>query len=195
HDVASLLLDTVTAALGTGGKTLQRLTLVDVDGRDTEFIDICAVVVLGVGDGRFKSLLDDASNLLRREREDVQRLGNTLAADQIRNETSLLSRDADTTDSRCSFRLLPPGLLVRSVTLESTGQGELAQLVANHVLVDVNGNVQTDIVDGNGQPDEFGQDAGTARPGLDRPFVFARNSRIDLLDQMRVDEWAFLDRT
>src|SRR5690606_296606 len=181
--------------LGTGGKTLQRLTLVDVDSRNTEFIDVCAVVVLSVGDGGLKCFLEDASSLLGRERQDVQRLGNALAADEIRNQASLLCRDTDTTDSCSSFHLLPPGLLVRCVALERTGQRELAQFVANHVLVDVNGNVLTTVMDGNGQPDELGQDGGTARPGLDRPFVFARNGCIDLTDQMRVDEWAFLDRT
>src|SRR5690606_36962170 len=122
-------------------------------------------------------------------------LGNTLAADEIRNQARLLSRDADTTDSCCSFHLLPPGLLARSVTLERTSQSEFAQLETDHVLVDVNGSVLTAIVDGNGQPDEFGQNGGTARPSFDRPLVFARNGCIDLLDQMRVNEWAFLDRT
>jgi hypothetical protein len=51
------------------------------------------------------------------------------------------------------------------------------------------------IVHSNRQPNELGQDGGTARPGFDRLFVFALDSGIDLLDQMRVDEWAFLDRT
>src|SRR5690606_11808491 len=103
HDVAGLLLDTVTAALGTGGKTSPRLALVDVDSRDTELVDVGAVVVLGVGDGGLKSLLEDIRRLLRRECQDVQGLGDALAADQIRNKPRFLSRDADTTDSCSSF--------------------------------------------------------------------------------------------
>jgi hypothetical protein len=51
------------------------------------------------------------------------------------------------------------------------------------------------IVHSNRQPNELGQDGGTARPGFDRLFVFAFDGRIDLFDQMRVDEWTFLDRT
>src|SRR5690606_36368926 len=90
HDVASLLLDTVTAALGTGGKTLQRLALVDVDSRDTELVDVGAVVVLGVGDGGLKSLLEDIRRLLRRECQDVQGLGDALVADQILNKPRFL---------------------------------------------------------------------------------------------------------
>src|SRR5690606_5666498 len=50
HNVASLLLDTVTAAFCTCGETLHRLALVHMDSGDFEFIDIGAVVVLGVGD-------------------------------------------------------------------------------------------------------------------------------------------------
>src|SRR5690606_26070763 len=104
-------------------------------------------------------------------------------------------RDTDTTDICSSFHLLPPGLLVRGVTLERTGQCEFAQLVTDHVLVHINGNVLAAVMDGNGQPDEFGQDGRTARPGFDRLLVLARNGGIDLVDQMRVYDWAFLDRT
>src|SRR5690606_17698341 len=59
HNVASLLLDTVTAAFCTGGKTLHRLSLVHIDCGDFKFIDIGAVVVFGVGDRGLKSFLDD----------------------------------------------------------------------------------------------------------------------------------------
>src|SRR5690606_9957689 len=71
HNVASLLLDTVTAALGAGGKTLQRLTLVDVNRRDAEFIDIGTVVMLGVGNSRLKCFLENAGCLLGRECQDI----------------------------------------------------------------------------------------------------------------------------
>jgi hypothetical protein len=81
------------------------------------------------------------------------------------------------------------------MALERTGQCELAELVADHVLVDVNGNVLAAIVHSYRQADELGQDGGTARPGFDRLFIFAFDGRIDLFDQMRIDEWAFLNRT
>src|SRR5690606_8783788 len=195
HNVASLLLDTVTAALGPGGKTLHRLCFIDVDGGDTQFVDIGAVVMLGVGNRGFKRLLDDARGFLRCESQDIQRLSHRLATDEIRYKTGFLRGNMDSTDNCCSFHHLPLGLFVRHVTLERTGQGELAELVTDHVLVDVNGNMLAAIVHSNRQPNELGQDGGTARPGFDRLFVFAFDGRIDLFDQMRVDEWAFLDRT
>jgi hypothetical protein len=81
------------------------------------------------------------------------------------------------------------------MTLERTGQREFAELMADHVLVDVNGNVLAAIMNGDRQPDKLGQDGGTARPGFDRLFLFAFDGRIDLFDQMRIDEWAFFNRT
>src|SRR5690606_25433138 len=103
HNVASLLLDTVTAALGAGGKTLQRLTLVDVNRRDAEFIDIGTVVMLGVGNSRLKCFLENAGCLLGRECQDIHGLSNRLAADEIRYKARFLGRDPDTTDICCSF--------------------------------------------------------------------------------------------
>ena len=44
---------------------------------------------------------------------------------------------------------LLPGLLVAAVTLERTGQGELAELVADHVLVDQHRDVVLAVVDGD----------------------------------------------
>src|SRR5688500_18595468 len=79
-------------------------------------------------------------------------------------------------------------LLVAAMTLERTGQGELAKLVANHVLVDQHRDVVLAVVHGNGETDHLGQDRGTTRPGLDRLLVVARG--LHLLDQVVVDERA-----
>ncbi|MNJ61071.1 hypothetical protein D3C77_568420 [compost metagenome] len=81
------------------------------------------------------------------------------------------------------------------MTLERTGQCELAQLVTDHVLVDINGNVLLAVVHSDRQTDELGQDRGTTRPGLDRLLVFARDGRVHLFDQVSIDKRAFLDRT
>jgi hypothetical protein len=70
-DVAGRLADAVAAALGARGETLQRRALLDVDRGDLQFVDVGAVVVLGVGDGAFR-LLDDAGSLLLGEGQDVQ---------------------------------------------------------------------------------------------------------------------------
>ena len=52
------------------------------------------------------------------------------------------------------------------MTLEGTGGHELAQLVADHILGDVNGHVLAAVVDGKGVAHEGGEDGGTAAPGL-----------------------------
>lgn len=87
--MAGLLLDTVAAALGASGEALHRLSLVHENRGDLQFVDIGAVVVLGVGDGGLDSLLQDGGGLLRREGEDFQRTADLLAADQVRNQASL----------------------------------------------------------------------------------------------------------
>jgi hypothetical protein len=81
------------------------------------------------------------------------------------------------------------------VTLEGARQREFAQLVTDHVLGHEHRNVLLAVVHGDRQADQIGQDRGTTRPGLDRALVVARPSRVDLLEQVRVDERAFLDRT
>src|ERR1043166_5639591 len=54
------------------------------------------------------------------------------------------------------------------VTLEGARRRELAELVADHVLRHVDGDVTLAVVDGEGQADEVGRDGRTTRPGLDR---------------------------
>jgi len=50
--VTGLLLDAVTAAFSARGETLERRSLVDVDARDLELIDIGAFVMLRIRDRR-----------------------------------------------------------------------------------------------------------------------------------------------
>jgi hypothetical protein len=47
---------------------------------------------------------------------------------------------------------------VRWVTLESTCERELTQLVANHLIGDIDRHVLLAVVNGDGQADEIGQD-------------------------------------
>src|SRR3974390_3505562 len=63
--------------------------------------------------------------------------------------------------------LLLDGLLVRRVALEGPGHGELAELVADHLLGHVDRHVLLAVVHGDRDPDEVGQDRRAARPGLD----------------------------
>jgi hypothetical protein len=48
--VAGLLFDLVTAPFGSCGKALHRLGLIHKNRGDLKFVDICTVVVLGIGD-------------------------------------------------------------------------------------------------------------------------------------------------
>src|SRR5690606_5155801 len=71
-------------------------------------------------------------------------------------------------------RSLPARLLVAAMTLEGPGDGELAELVAHHVLVDQHRNVVAAVVDGDREAHHLRQDHRAARPGLDRLLGVAR---------------------
>src|SRR5690606_2957594 len=86
--------DARAAALRARREAAQRGALLDVDARDAQLVDVGAVVVLGVRDRRLERLADDSGSLLLREREDVQRLVDRLAADQVGDEAALLRRQA-----------------------------------------------------------------------------------------------------
>ena len=86
------LADTVAAALGACGETLERGTLLDVDGFHLQVVDVGAVVVFSVGDGGFNHLLDNARRFFLRELQDVQSLIHLLAANQIRDQTAFVDR-------------------------------------------------------------------------------------------------------
>ena len=81
------------------------------------------------------------------------------------------------------------------MTLESTGERELSQLVANHLIGDKDWHVLFAVVHRDGQADEIGQDHGTARPSLNRLFVFIGNGFISFSYQMMVDKGTFSERT
>src|SRR5947209_19252739 len=91
---------------------------------------------------------------------------------------------------RCLLRLRA------RVPLEGARRGELAELVADHVLRHVDGDVALAIVDGKRQADEVGRDGRAARPCLDRGRAgSALPNLLDLLLQMPVNERAFFYRT
>src|SRR5574343_1697814 len=197
-NVAGRLADAIATALCAGGETLQRGALLHIDGLDLQFVDVSTVILLGVGDCRLQSLLDDASGLLLGEFQNVQGLVHLLAADQVSDQTTLVDRQTNTANDcfgfhrRCSLFL---GFLVAWVTLERTRQGELAELVANHLILDVHGHVLLAVVHSNGQADELRQDGGTTRPGLDRLLVFCFDSLFNLGQQMMVNERTLFQRT
>src|SRR5687768_9532364 len=79
------------------------------------------------------------------------------------------------------------------VALEDAGVGELAELVADHVLRHVHRHVLLAVVHGDREPDEIRQDRRAARPGLDRPLVVVLLRRLHFLDEVQVDERSLLD--
>src|SRR5690606_6502266 len=89
----------------------------------------------------------------------------------------------------------PRGLLHAGVVPERAGGGELAELVADHRLGDVDGHVLAAVVDGDGVPDHVGDDGRAARPGLDDLLLALGVERVDLAEQVLVDERALLQRT
>ena len=78
------------------------------------------------------------------------------------------------------------------MALERAGQRKLAEFVADHVLVDVNRNVLATVMNRNRKPNKLRQNCGAARPGFDRFLALLGDSNLDLFDQVRIDEWAFL---
>ena len=193
-DMAGLLVDARTAALGASGKTAQRGSLFHMDLGHDKRVDVGTVIVLGIGNSAFESLLDDDRGLLLREGEDAEGLVHGLAANEVSNQTTLLGRQADTTDDSSSFHLLTHLLITGSMALERTRERKFAELVADHVFVDVHRNVLTAVVDGDGQTNEFRKNRRTTRPGLERTLVAARLSGFDLLHEVPVDKRAFLQR-
>src|SRR5919199_1354932 len=101
-----------------------------------------------------------------------------------------------TIDHSLTSRLRRLLRLRAGVPLEGARRGELAELVADHVLRHVDGDVALAVVDGEGQADEVGRDGRATRPSLDRRRTTrARANLLDLLLQVPVNERAFFYRT
>ena len=81
------------------------------------------------------------------------------------------------------------------MALEGAGGRELAELVPDHVLGDVDGDELLPVVDGERVTDHLGHDRRTARPGLHHALVPRRVEGDDLLQEVPVHEGAFLCRT
>ena len=58
---------------------------------------------------------------------------------------------------------------------------KLTELVANHVLGNINRDMLSPVVNGNRKTNHLREDRGMARPGLDYLLVTRLNHRINLL--------------
>jgi len=73
-DVTGLFGNAVTAAFGARGKTAQHCTFFHVDRFDREFVDVCAVIVLSVGNRRLEDLLDQYSTFFGAKSQNIERV-------------------------------------------------------------------------------------------------------------------------
>src|ERR1700758_5790045 len=110
--------------------------------------------------------------------------------------TALASLSART---RSRFGLLiaksssPLGFLVARMAVEGPRRRELAELVADHFLVDRNRHVLLAVVDAEHEADELRQDGRATAPDLDHVVTAGRARGVRLLQQRRFDERAFPD--
>src|SRR5215208_6174985 len=82
------------------------------------------------------------------------------------------------------------------MAVEGARRSKLAELHADHVLIDRHRHELAAVVDIEGKADELRQDRRTARPGLDRrsaAALFLRGFRF--LQQRKLDERTFPDGT
>ena len=75
---------------------------------------------------------------------------------------------------------------------EGAGGAELAELVADHRLGDVHRDVLATVVNGDGGPDQAGEEGAAAGPGIDDLAFPSGVLGVVLLEQVLVDERAIL---
>src|SRR4029079_18468382 len=83
--------------------------------------------------------------------------------------------------------------LLAAVALERARERELAELVPDHVLGDVDRHELAAVVHRERMADHLRRDGGAARPGLDDLLVALAVHRLDLVHEVVVDEGALLD--
>ena len=91
----------------TCGEALEYSSLLNVNGGDFQLIDIRAIIVLGVRDCGLQNLLDDDSPFFRAKLQDVQRLINFFATDQVGYKAAFLGRQAHAAEDSFSFHIGP----------------------------------------------------------------------------------------
>jgi hypothetical protein len=120
------------------------------DGLDLESSDVGAELFSALATADYTTLLIMLRGLLVRElRAGSRRVGDRQTAHLVGDQTAFWREMRAL--RRMAFASMVISLLARllvaAVTLEGTGQGELAELVANHVLVDQHRDVVLAVVD------------------------------------------------
>src|SRR6187399_1122944 len=83
--------------------------------------------------------------------------------------------------------------LVARVRLERARRRELTQLVTHHVFSDERRDVLTAVMHGDRETHHVGNDHRAARPRLDRLAIALGGSRLDFLQQVKIDERTFFE--
>ena len=76
---------------------------------------------------------------------------------------------------------------------EGAGGRELTQLVADHILLDIDGHVLAAVVNGNGVAHEGGEDGRAPAPGLEDLLLVLRVHFLDPLQKLRGNIRAFFN--
>ena len=188
------LADAVAAAFGARGETLERGTLLNVDGLDLQFVDVGTIVVFCVGNGRLQNLLDDRGFFCVKVR--MFSAWSTFLP-RIRSATNGLCQPTDGRPENCTCfrhgRSLIFWTFCRRWPLKVRVRANSPSL-AHHLVGNVNRHVLLAVVHGNGQTDEIGQNHGATRPGLDRLLVLGGNGLLDLGYQVMVNKRTLFER-
>lgn len=80
------------------------------------------------------------------------------------------------------------------MTLELGGEGELAELVTDHLFRDVDCWKFFSVVDSEGETDELWRDIAIASPGLDDLLLLLFDHLHDLPKELRINVGAFFER-
>ena len=145
--MAGALVDTVHTALGSGHPPLEDGAAGCESLADEELLRIHFKIVLGVGHGALEHLDHQLAAGLGRVLHKSQGHVCLLAADHIADDFNLAGRNTGVFVLRTGNFLLVHFLsslltsLAAGVAAEGAGGGELAQLVAHHVLSHVDGHV------------------------------------------------------
>src|SRR5699024_1992306 len=104
------------------------------------------------------------------------------------NETGRCGCGGDGVTHRLSTSLL----VFLDVTLKGLGWCELAELVADHGIIDKHWDMLTTVVDGEGVTNEIWKNGRAARPGLDDLLGVSLVRSVHLVEEVLIYEWAFL---
>src|SRR5213083_265956 len=209
-DVTGALLDRRAPAHGGHGEPLQRRPFVDDRVLDPQPVLIQALVLpvgclLGVRHRRREHFPDLDGRVLLGEAQDGVGLRDRPAPDEVHDQAHLPRRLPHVPLHRARFH----GLLLdlrrsgfafllrraaRVVAAEQPSVGELAELVAHHVLGHVDRNELVAVVHGERVPDEVGRDGAAPRPGLEDLLLVLVVQGRELLEQRRLHVRALLYR-